>query len=276
MRTFRVGETGARGSLKGSARRVWAIPFLALLVLLPAAWKATADILSPATMYNRGNELYEEGKYQDAIEVYTEVAASGVSNGFLYYNLANSYFKEGDVAKAILWYSRARQILPRDRDVAVNLEFARRVRPDKIEEIPVPSVFKALRAVIFGLNLSELTFVGCVFYILTCASLILRILSRREPMRRLAGTSSLFLGAVLLLCLFWLGGRAYHADRTISCVVVALQTDAMSGPGDEYTKVMSLHEGAEALVEEEREGWYFVKLPNGLGGWIPANAAETI
>jgi len=54
------------------------------------------------------------------------------------------------------------------------------------------------------------------------------------------------------------------------------QIHAMSGPGDEYTKVMSLHEGAEAQIEDNREGWYLIKLPNGLGGWIPQETAEII
>jgi hypothetical protein len=80
----------------------------------------------------------------------------------------------------------------------------------------------------------------------------------------------------MFLCVVCLGGRVYHENRNVECVVMARQVDAMSGPADSYTKVLSLHEGAEAVVEEEREGWYLIKLPSGVGGWIPVRAVELI
>jgi uncharacterized protein YgiM (DUF1202 family) len=96
------------------------------------------------------------------------------------------------------------------------------------------------------------------------------------PFRRVTGRVSIVLGAALFLCVIWLGARIYHENHSTSCVVLAAQVDAMSGPGDDYTKVMSLHEGTEAEVAEERGNWYLIKLPNGVGGWIPENTAELV
>lgn len=275
----------ARGTVEtapGRKRRVHSLKafvtgFSGILVMLVlgSLW-ASGGGSSLAATYNRGNRLYEEGEYSEAIRVYSELAAAGAVNGFLFYNLGNAYFKEGEIGSTILWYSRARRILPRDRDVITNLEFARRVRPDKIEGTRLPAVFRMLRVIVFGLNLSELTLVAFILYLLTMLSVMALILAKRAAIRRIASRASLVLGAVLCLSLILLGGRIYHANGTMGCVIMVGQVDAMSGPGSEYTKVMSLHEGTEAQIEEEREGWYLIKLPNGLGGWIPSESVEVI
>lgn len=273
-------------NLDESSRAPWVLHASArLLLLVLSFWLLSVLICadchgvsgsSLAATYNQANGLYAQGMYAEAIDVYDDLIESGVTNGFLFYNLGNAYFKEGEIGKAILWYSRARRILPRDSDVSTNLEFARRVRPDKLGQTAQPTFLRAVKRVVFGLNLSELAFISFGLYLLAVISVVLFILARGLRVRRATGRSSVILGVALFLCMFWLGGRIYHENRNIECVVMVRQVDAMSGPDDNYTKVLSLHEGTEALVEEEREGWYLIKLPSGLGGWIPARAAELI
>ena len=231
---------------------------------------------SPAAVYNQANDLYAQGKYAEALELYEDLVQTGVSNGFLFYNLGNACFKQGEIGKAILWYSRAGELLPRDRDIAINLEFARKVRPDKIDQAFLPPAFRAIRTAVLGLNLSELTLVVFALYIFAVVSLILFIVAKPAQLRRVTARSSLVLAGLLLLSLLWLGGRIHRGNRILDCVVMARQVNAMSGPGEDYTRVMSVHEGTEAAIVEEREGWYLIKLPSGLGGWIPARSAETI
>jgi tetratricopeptide (TPR) repeat protein len=247
-----------------------------VLILVCADLYAAGARGSMAALYNRGNRLYEEGKYPDAADVYGQLVSSGAVNGYLFYNLGNTYFKEGNIGNAVLWYARARRILPRDGDVATNLELARNVRADKIEAARLPLVIRLLQSFLFGLNLSELSLLSFILYLLVVLSLILFLLTRVPVIRRFTGISSLAVGVLLALSLLWLAGRVYQANRTVECVIMSPQVDAMSGPGTEYTKVMSLHEGAEAQVEEEREGWLLIKLGSGIGGWIPRQSAEKI
>ena len=247
---------------------------LVLGVLSAVYWAVGSTSLG--TLYNRGNRLYEEGNYSDATAVYNELISSGAFDGYLFYNLGNSYFKGGEIGRAILWYSRAKKLLPRDNDIITNLEFARKVRADKIEDVHLTAVSRVLRAIVLGLNLNELILATFAVYVLAVASLITMIWSRKPFLRRITNRTSLVLAVLLSLCLCWVGGRIYYTNHTVECVLMVPQVDAMSGPGDEYTEVMSLHEGAEAQIEESREGWYLVKLPNGLGGWIPHEAVEVV
>ena len=57
----------------------------------------------------------------------------------VYYNLGNSYYKAGEIAKAVLNYERALLMKPGNSDIRANLEVARAKTIDKVE--PVPEVF---------------------------------------------------------------------------------------------------------------------------------------
>ena len=53
-------------------------------------------------------------------------------------------------------------------------------------------------------------------------------------------------------------------------------TNKPPGPGDEYIKHFALHEGTKVAVQRQSGEWCLVRLPNGLGGWIRADAMERI
>lgn len=50
---------------------------------------------------------YQENKFADAIEKYEAILASEGESADIYYNLGNSYYKNKNIAKAVLNYERA-------------------------------------------------------------------------------------------------------------------------------------------------------------------------
>ena len=76
-------------------------------------------------IFYKANALYEEGKYDEAIEVYTGLIDQGLESGNLYYNIGNCYFKKGELGKAIVNYERANKLIPDDSDLKSNHDFAR-------------------------------------------------------------------------------------------------------------------------------------------------------
>ena len=101
------------------------------LCLLPASGLAGQE-----EMVLQGNQLYQEGSYDRALDAYLSVYESGYEAGGLHYNIANTYFKLGDVPRAILFYERAARLMPGDPDVAANLELARSLTVDDIDPLP--------------------------------------------------------------------------------------------------------------------------------------------
>lgn len=85
--------------------------------------------------YNMAGALYEQGKYEEAVDKYTR--ALNTDNIALeaqtHYNLGNTYTQMGDYQNAIMAYQRALEINPNDLDAKFNLELARKLLKEQIK-----------------------------------------------------------------------------------------------------------------------------------------------
>lgn len=126
--------------------------FLILSFGVPCAWaqeaadtaayaaavgeEPAAEAASPEQLWDRANTAYVNGDYHAAAEIYEGILAQGLSSVKLYYNLANAYFKEGQLGKSILFYRRALRLAPGSDDIRYNLSVAEARTKDNIEQIP--------------------------------------------------------------------------------------------------------------------------------------------
>ena len=84
----------------------------------------------------RANDLYSEKRYAQSAQAYESLINKDVRNGYLYYNLANTYIRMGKTGPAVLNYIHARKWIPRDENLEANLKFAIQQTWDKIEPPP--------------------------------------------------------------------------------------------------------------------------------------------
>ena len=82
------------------------------------------------------DKAYQENKYAEAIKMYENILATQGESAVVYYNLGNSYFKEKNMAKAVLNYERALLLDPSDASARYNLKMAQQAIVDKIEVLP--------------------------------------------------------------------------------------------------------------------------------------------
>ena len=78
---------------------------------------------------------------------------------------------------------------------------------------------------------------------------------------------------VLLPLVFWHYDRV--SDRSEAVVLMAV-VEVRSGPAERYTSVFTVHEGLMVRIRQSASGWHQVRLPNGLAGWVPADAVERL
>jgi hypothetical protein len=154
-------------------------------------------------------------------------------------------------------YQRARFLAPRDNDVQTNLRFVRSYRIDK--NLALPSPFTDLISMAFHwLSLREAALLTAIGYGLGALLFSLFIVFRR-PLLLIAGIVALipFLyGAVTAAV--W---PAYRSSRP--AVVVVPESNAHSGPGEDYKDIVLIHDGTEIVIKDTRGDWLLAQLPGG-------------
>ena len=107
------------------------------------------------------------------------VREGGISNGKLYYNIGNTYFRMKDIGRAILNYRRAEQFIPNDPNLRQNLNFARANRADHIEEKQETRILKTLFFWHYDLSTGTRVHVFAAFFMLLWVFASIRIFFRR-------------------------------------------------------------------------------------------------
>jgi len=253
-----------------------AVAFLTAGVFICSTPGTSPAQSAAAGLLEQANQAYEESRYAEAVRLYEDILFSGVIHGTVLYNLGNAYFKTDRLGEAILAYERARQLIPRDDDVVANLQLARELTVDKITRKKSHLLIRWITSPARNLNFNELTWMSFSLYLITALLAVTGIWIRKERIRKKILVSALVAGILLVLAGGSLAGKIIWHRSVNRAVILAPAVDARSGPGEDYTKIFTAHEGTTVRVRQQREGWYLVALPNGLGGWIPDHTAEFI
>ena len=214
------------------------------------------------------NELYNTGKYQDAIRKYQYVLGQGFESSDLYYNLGNAFYKSGNATYAILNYERAKKLSPSDDDVRYNLELARTLIVDNIVSLPEGGFLRWSKQLIssksigFWGTLSIATFFSFLFLF------GLFLLSRTFRIKRLAFWFSI--AAVTISATTFTFGTTMKAKliNHKSAVITDRSVKVKASPSESGTELFIVHEGVTVQLTDKLGDWVNVNLPDGNKGWV--------
>jgi hypothetical protein len=245
--------------------------------------RGTAVLVTPRPVaaqvefYQEGNRLYQEGDFEDALASYLRLVEAGFESAQVYYNIGNAYFKLGDLAQSILYYERARRLLPGDEDVQANLDLARSLTVDEIEPLPRFWLFSAVEWWVDLLPRTLLIAVVVASYLIGTGVVLLLILKRGAAVAVWGRWIALASGVVFLLFGLNLTLREFELGRAHEAVVLQTQVDVMSAPLDDETlTIFTVHEGTKVRIDRLSEDWAEVALEDGRVGWVPVGVLETI
>ena len=200
------------------------------------------------------------------------IREGGISNGKLYYNVANTYFRLGDLGRAILNYRRALRLRPLDSNLHQNLDYARSKREDRIARTENR---RAMALVLFWHYNLPFWIKGVVFTV--CFALLwiaaaFRLLYKRAVFLWLVGAAALcaaiFLGSLV----------ADSVGRRDEGVIITETVIARKGNAETYQPSFSepLHAGTEFTIIEARGDWSYIELLDGRRTWILSDTHELL
>ena len=247
--------------------------------VMPGADRASGEIADQVSndvnsLWSAGVAAYADGRWDEAREAWSGIAAESLESAELYYNLGNACFKGGDAAHAILWYERSLKVDPSYGDARFNLEFARSQVQDRIEEVPEFFLEVWGRKACWLLPSGVWAALCIVFFAVTMAMLLLFLLGRGGARKAgfFAGIATLLLTLLCLDFAFWQRTDALAHD---SAIVTAPVTEVKSSPGSGVS-LFVLHEGTKVKLLESVGDWENIELSDGRQGWMKRSSMERI
>jgi len=251
----------------------------AVVYLFVAHFSTTQEELKRAEeSYSFGEQAQtiadrKEG-FNQALAIYLELNKRfdpTYGNGKLYFNIANTYFQLEEFPLAIYYYTKAKNLRPRDENVKRNLELA--LKKAGLEYKEKTSL---LRDVILLQSFLSLPYRLCVLFSLTIVLFILCSARLWVSSKYLNASISLFgLSSVLLLASIF-DSLFIQPNQAIITKPVQLSRDA----GEQYAKVTDQPVPAGSLVEivdvVVRGQWLKITTEDGTFGFIPYSSAKLL
>lgn len=233
-----------------------------------------ADAFSDSVV--KANEAYSNQEFELAARLYKSIVDAGYEAPELYYNLGNAYFKNNELASAILYYERAKKLAPNDEQILYNLEIAQSRTMDRIETVPEIFYIRWWKQIRQKLSADNWAKTGVVSLSLFFFILGIYYFTKRIALKKL----TFFAGSIVLIAtivVFVLTYSQYHYQvNSNEAVVFSPSVTAKSSPDDNSTNLFVIHEGTKVIVEDEIEGWKEIRIADGSVGWIKEETLESI
>ncbi len=242
-----------------------------ILIILVCCFAAS---LQAQSEYLLGNECYAAGSYSEAIEHYKTALQEG-NSAEVYYNLGNTYFKQGELAQSILAYERALRINPQYEDAIHNLRFAQSRIIDNIED---NSTFFLSQWSVFLRNLlHENTWMWLsiglfmLFLVGAIGFAFLRTIGWRKAFFHTGWIALVF----AIIC-FAFASSLHSRDRLQNEAIITQSiVNAKSSPDKSGTDLFVLHEGSKVEIRSTLSGWAEITIGNHRG-WVSLATLERI
>ncbi|CAN5318693.1 hypothetical protein BH23BAC3_BH23BAC3_17960 [soil metagenome] len=245
---------------------------LALSILM-----ISTDLFAQQTRFDSATDLLEEQQYSLAIDAYRSIADDGYVSGALWLNMGVAYAQMDSLGKAKYYLLRASQF-PETEQLAnesldiINNRFSR--RSAVLPLLPWQQFFEWIDNLIGSLGL----LIAGLILLNIGAGFILA--SWFHPgMKKAYEYLSLITGGLAVLLL----ATSFYINLQNSWygtgVTVERQTTVHNEPDTGSVTVSTAYEGYTLRVDWREsnsvDGWHYIRLENGLYGWIEEDAIMT-
>lgn len=254
-------------------------------VFLGPAPANSAEPKTAAEAVQEADRSFSAGDFSAAVEMYQRAQALGASNGFIEYNLGNTFARLRQPGRAILHLRRAELLLGSDPEVEANLRFLR----GQLKDPPAPNCpgsskllgqFGAAAASSAGGRL----WLALGSWVVLWTAIGVGAFVESRMLRWFGGMAAIV--ALITGISYWriapgsAGQSCFFLSESPkkfgSVVVVKPQLEVLSGDTPSAQVVSVLNEGAEISSGEERNGYLQLFLPDGRSGFVPKDSIEPV
>ncbi len=227
-------------------------------------------ILDSAFLY------YKNGNYLKALELYHHIENKGYASANMYYNMGNAYFRSHQIAKAILYYERAKLLKPNDPDINHNLKFANTFITDKINELPEPFYITWFRYFTNLIPPNSWAWIALALFLALMILIYINFLSTSLFVTKIIKTIAAFLFVFWLICIVSAYSTYKRTTTHKYAIIISETIETKSSPDENSTSLFVLHEGTKVYIKEVFEDWVEIRIADGNTGWVKEKDLERI
>lgn len=246
----------------------------------------SADIALESTkadLAQKGDSAYSQDNFVLAEQLYLESIKTDGSSSTIFYNLGNTYYRQGNLGKAIVNYERALKLDPTNADARDNLEFVKSKITDR--QIDEGSIMTTLwNNIISTFKADTWAWIAVLLFALFLAGAFTYMLSSVVMIKKLS-----FFGGIVIffLCVATIVISFAAANRITEnryAIILPPSAQLSTTPREARTQseeAFLLHEGTKVEIVDSistsADGkWYEVKVGGRERAWIKASDTERI
>ena len=226
--------------------------------------------------FNNGLDLYNNGKYKEAIAQFKLIIENGEHSEALYFNLGNSYYKINDIANSVYFFEKALKLNQKNNDVLNNLAYSQNMLIYKTGNRPKNQISEFLNDVSKTLNVNQWLMIGFVFLYLFLVTFLLYFLNTKTMSKKNYFTLSLIFFSFSVVFFFNGINKFENNKNMVSAIIFEKKIDFRTEPNYRSEVIFNLHEGTKVIIKEELNEWGLVEISDGNKGWIELKSIKKI
>lgn len=246
---------------------------LILLVGL-SVWTGTAT--AQQVQFDEANSLLQDGRFEEAASIYRSIAESGYTSGPLWLNLGIAYSRLDSLGLAKYYFMRAEEFEETEERASEALQVVNDRFPRQSAVLPPLPWNRLIRSLSDTMGVTAMAFLGLIL-LYGAAALMIGSWFRVDFKKPLARSAYLVFG-LSLICFFLSLVIRYQDLHYNTGVMIQNEATVHAEPSEEATVVSTAYEGYTMKVdlEESRSSdeWSYVRLENGMYGWIRSEAVR--
>lgn len=220
--------------------------------------------------FEKANTLLESGEYTEAINAYKSISSEGYESGALWLNIGISYTQLDSLGMAKYSFLKAEKFPETSERAANALEYVNDRFPRQSAVLPQLPWIRFITFLQQAVGVTLLSLIGFLFLYSGTALLIGSWF--RADLRRFFRISSYIVFGLAALLFLLISIITYRAERYDTAVMVDRQEAVYQQPAETSAVISTAYEGYTMQVDhkesEPKDGWYSIRLENGMYGWI--------
>lgn len=221
-------------------------------------------------LFDQANSLLSDGEYQDAIEMYHSISDDGYESGALWQNLGVAYTRLDSLGKAKYYFLKAQRFGETEQQAEQALEYVNNQFPRQSAVLPELPWIRFINFLSINVGLQVIALAALILLYLGVA-LKIGAWFRLDFKKALNYSSygAIALSVLLFICSMII---QYQESRYSTGVMVDREASVYQRPEESSSVISTAYEGYIMQVDktesDDQPNWKYVRLENGMYGWI--------